>query len=286
MRIAVLLLLLTGCVLSISCSSSGLNFMIFRTEESIMRMNYNGTGRQVLFTGDDTNFNPTLSRNGSKIAFASYSSTDGDFRILLMNANGSNVRELANQPLASHHPAYHPNNRTLAFQSEASGSYQIYRINDDGSGLQQLTFVGANRHPAWNPDGTKLAFMSTRDGNQEIYVMDADGSNQGRLTNNSDRDFRPSWSRDGTRLLFTSDRVGSTQQVWIMNANGSNPQQLTSASQRSWGGAFSPDGRKIVFSREGLSLLGQVWIMDADGSNQVNLSNNANDEYDVSTGTG
>jgi Tol biopolymer transport system component len=285
MKTATLLIIAGVSVLTISCSSnSTANFIVFRNGPGeLLRMNYNGTGRSVIFAGDDTNFNPTLSRNGKKIACASYSSIDGSFRIILMNSNGSYVRELVNQPSFSHAPAYHPNNRTLAFQSNAVGGDQIYRINDDGSGLQQLTNTGRNYLPAWSPDGTKIAFRSDRDGNNEIYVMNADGSNQTRLTNDLSSDIRPAWSPDGQKIVWTSDRTG-TQQIWIMNADGSNPQQLTFAIGRSWGAAFTPDGTRIVFSseRDGNQ---QVYIMNADGSGQTRLSNNAEDEYDISTGT-
>lgn len=285
MKLLTLALMGGVCVLTISCSSNKANFIVFRNGPGeIMRMNYNGSGRSVIFAGDDTNFNPSLSKNGKKIACASYSSIDGTFRIILMNSSGGNVRELLNQPSSSHHPAYHPNNRTLAFHSNSGGTYQIYRINDDGSGLQQLTTIGANQHPAWSPDGSKIAFRSNRDGNNEIYVMDADGSNQTRLTNDAGADIRPSWSPNGQKIVWTSDRSGN-QQVWIMDADGSNPQQLTFAAGRSWAAAFTPDGNRIVFSsqRDGNE---QIYIMNADGSGQTNLSNNANSEYDVTTGTG
>ena len=83
----------------------------------------------------------------------------------------------------------------IAFLSDRDGNWEIYVMNDDGSGQRRLTNnTDTDVSPSWSPDGKKIAFASDRDGNREIYVMNADGSGQTRLTNNTDTDVSPSWS--------------------------------------------------------------------------------------------
>src|SRR5262245_43673360 len=72
----------------------------------------------------------------------------------------------------------------IAFHSIREGSFEIYTMNTDGSGIAKLTNNAAlDLEPAWSPDGQRIVFRSDRDGNFEIYVMNADGSGVTRLTN-------------------------------------------------------------------------------------------------------
>ena len=47
-------------------------------------------------------------------------------------------------------PCWSPDGRTILFQSNRSGKWQIYRVNPDGTGLSQLTFLGENFSPDWS----------------------------------------------------------------------------------------------------------------------------------------
>src|SRR5919201_42308 len=57
-------------------------------------------------------------------------------------------------------PRWSPDGKRIAFVSNRSGDWQIWTINPDGSGLQQLTYTSSGRtlYPVWSPDGTRLAY--------------------------------------------------------------------------------------------------------------------------------
>ena len=83
----------------------------------------------------------------------------------------------------------------IAFTSDRDGDFEIYIMDPDGSGIQQLTDNDRwDMHPAWSPDGSKIAFFSDRDGDNEIYVMNPDGSGIQKLTDNDWSDYSPAWS--------------------------------------------------------------------------------------------
>lgn len=160
-------------------------------------------------------------------------------------------------------------NGVIAFAGRAGGgTYDVFLINPDGTGLANITNHAANdRDPAISPDGTQIAFRTDRDGNDEIYIMNVDGTSPTRLTNDAAQDFGPAWSPDGTEIVWARQPAGSPPFVHVMNTDGTNDRALARG-----GGTpqFSPDGQRITFER----LLNPpsdtpraVLIMNADGTN-------------------
>lgn len=165
-------------------------------------------------------------------------------------------------------------NGKIAFVRVASGDFQIFVMNADGTNPVQLTSSAGNLAPSFSLDGSKIAFVSRRDGgNDEIYVMNADGTNQTRLTNNTGRDSDPSFSPDGTKIAFWSTRDGNGE-IYVMNADGANQTRLTNNTTNDAFPGWSPDGTKIVFEsgRDGNE---EIYVMNADGTNQTRLTNNS-----------
>jgi len=217
----------------------------------------------------------------TKIAF-----TSGKFKtsdIYIMNADGSELKNLTNNPARNEIPCWSPNGTKIAFTSNRDGerNSEIYVMNADGSEPINLTNHPAkDYYPSWSPTGEKIAFYSLREGNPEIYIMNADGSEQTRLTNNTGMDWSlyPSWSPDGGKIAFILHRDGVREgEIYVMNADGSELQRLTNNSARDMYPSWSPDGTKIAFTsyRDGDGNP-EIYIMNADGSEQTRLTNNPN----------
>jgi TolB protein len=70
----------------------------------------------------------------------------------------------------------------IAFMSNRDGNWEIYLVNDDGSGLKRLTSNTANDGlPAWAPDGKTVAFVSDEGGVWAVWAMNPDGSDRRKL---------------------------------------------------------------------------------------------------------
>ena len=94
-----------------------------------------------------------------------------------MNADGSAVTRLTDNPATDDLPSISPDGTQVAFTSDRSGNTNIYVMDIDGTDVTQLTTdPHDDLQPAWSPDGTKIAFHSNRDGDFDILVMNADGT--------------------------------------------------------------------------------------------------------------
>jgi Tol biopolymer transport system component len=213
-------------------------------------------------------------RNG-KIAFTS--TRDGNPEIYTMEADGSNVQRLTNNPASDSSPKWSPDGTKIAFLGSNGFQYDIYVMNADGSNQTRLTNnLVIVEPPEWSPDGTRIVFhFQSGVGNSftnEISVVNADGTNLTQLTN-SGRNSSPRWSPDGTRIVF--DRFGSTFEIYVMNADGSNQTQLTNSGY-AFSPRWSPDSSRITFNstRNGINNA-EIYSMNADGSNQTRLTNNS-----------
>lgn len=118
---------------------------------------------------------------------------------------------------------------------------QIHRINEDGTGYQQLTFkdegiVCPGRvatkmvfayMPCWSPDGTKIAFngklreIDTNHPHDAVIIMDADGSNKQVLFSvpMEEADYKDiCWTHDGKFLVFLMNE-GNDVKVKVLNVD-------------------------------------------------------------------
>ena len=116
------------------------------------------------------------SATGDSILFTK---DDGSRTIAVMNADGTEVRQLTDYDDSSDGSAvWSPDSDSIAFTSNRDGDYEIFVMNVDGTEVRQLTDNddSSDRFAVWSPDGDSIAFMSDRDGDFEIFVMNADGT--------------------------------------------------------------------------------------------------------------
>jgi WD40 repeat protein len=228
-----------------------------------------------LTTDPATDFDPTWSPDGTRIAFRSQ--RDGNDEIYIMNLDGTCQTNVTNDPADDWSPAWSPDGTQIAFAHFFDGNAysDIAVINVDGTGLKRIT-TSSGEYPAWSPDGSRIAFSSARAGNYDIFVMNADGSAQTQLTTDPAYDMSPAWSPDGTQIAFDTQRdsfppkevgIGPEFEIHIINADGSGDTRLTKNSDEDRFPTWAPN-TKIVFSRNG-----NLYIMNADGSHQSLLFN-------------
>jgi Tol biopolymer transport system component len=142
----------------------------------------------------------------------------------------------------------------IAFASDRDGRPQIWLVNVDGSGEEQLTNIdGGACQPEWSPAGTMLIFTSPCNKNQKayedsaIYLIDMFERTAVRLTSGEGGDFDPTWSPDGGKIVFTSLRNNNRPQLYFYDWLARTETFFSLSSAYMYQADWSPAGDQLVF---------------------------------------
>lgn len=182
----------------------------------------------------------------TQIAFISNRS--GAKELMLMDADGENLRQLTQDKNLVLSPRWSPDGREVAFISYAGANAHLFALQLDGLKRRILSArENMNGPAAWSPDGGKIATTLSINGNPELYLLDRSGNILQRLTQHPGIDVSPSWSPDGRSLAFVSDRAGGPQ-IFVMDVASGQVRRLTFEGKYNSEPAWSPRGDRIAFS--------------------------------------
>jgi Tol biopolymer transport system component len=105
------------------------------------------------------------------------------FEVWIMNADGTNKRQVTKLGAASFAPFFTPDGKRIIFCTNhfatdaRKRNFDLALINTDGSGLERVTYNETfDGFPMFSPDGKKLAFASNRNaakqGDTNVFIAD------------------------------------------------------------------------------------------------------------------
>ena len=114
------------------------------------------------------------------------SQRSGSAEIYRMNPDGTQIRQLTEDPQYANQPAWSPDGQQITFMSFRGPLWkgEIYVMNADGTNPINLTqsLDREDSSPSWSPDGKQIVFTSAPVFEWGIWVMAADGGRPRRLT--------------------------------------------------------------------------------------------------------
>jgi hypothetical protein len=187
---------------------------------------------------------PAYSRDGSRLAF------ELEGRLALSAPNGSSIVTLPPLTQRDEDPYWSPAGDRLVFTGTQAGRRNLYVVNNDGTGLRQLTFAGGAR-PAWSVRG-QIAYQAEG----RVYRLDPAAPQRTRMA----RGGNPDWSPSGRSVAYVYR--GTAYRVPARSGAG-----RILLVRRAREPIFSPDGRRMAFVRSQTGDLGSsLWVAHSDGA--------------------
>ena len=246
----------------------------------------------------------------SRIVFASNRS--GAWRIWMVNADGSQMRQLTKTDDDAHDvdPVFSPDGASVLFTSTRGGTAGIWRMAADASKLKRICdgdqaewspdgakivfrrkeriltrdlAAGAEKAispadwphcsgPAYSPDGKTIAFACRWDAGNGIFTIPPAGGKPTRVYDRKGA-CEPHWSPDGTRLVYETET-----RICTIRPDGTKNRLVTYFGGVQRYGRYSPDGRRIVFC-QGASERGpwELYVIPSAGGPPGRLTSGASD---------
>lgn len=179
---------------------------------------------------------------------------------------------LHNEGVESAYPRLSHDRKTILYQSNAGGKWQLMLKPLDSDQVVNLSNDAYNNNfPDWSYDNSRIAFVSDRDGNEEIYMMDREGKNLQRITQDPARDIHPYFSPDGKYILFNSDRGNGSLDIYRYEIKTGETLRVTNTPDDETCARYSPDMKSMVYLKNGYTG-DDVFLMNMSNLTSENLT--------------
>jgi Tol biopolymer transport system component len=161
--------------------------------------------------------------------------------IYVMDADGSDVIRLTDDPAGEFMARWSPDGSRIAFVREGdlrAGTYEaVYTMLPDGTDVRRISSGdgGSDFWPSWSPDGTRVVFAAIRNEDWGIWSVDADGSNERMILGGAGAGYvdNPVWSPDGSLIAFVGnlavDDYSPEDALYVMRPDGTGVTPISDA---------------------------------------------------------
>jgi type II secretory pathway predicted ATPase ExeA len=241
--------------------------------KDIILTDYRGGGMRRLVADGALNLAPSLSPDGTILAYTSY--RDGTPAIYLRTLATGTERRLTSKSGFALPGAWSPNGRYLALTLSVEGNSELFLYDTARQQVRRLTTHNSiDVSPYFAPDSTRLVFTSDRSGSPQLHLTDIEGRVPVQITHTGQHNTAPVWSPHDETIAFIGRSPGGTQDVYTIRADGTHLQRLTNGRRLHKFLTWAPNGRFVLAT----SLQGAIYerhLVRADGQEQRMLPSTA-----------
>jgi len=234
----------------------------------------------------------------NRILFVRTTGTNSD--IYSSNLTGGNLLQLTSEATTETAPKLSPTRDVIAYASNATGQYQLYTMNRDGSNKRRVTTLAVEGYNnsgisfCWSPDGAQLLYGHYN----QLYRINRDGTGNTLVNTASvDRHFREcDWTaQNGGRIVVQVVGVNVYDaELYLLSTDGASANVLVgNLPGRLDSPSFSVDGTRVLYTRDvagfdgvnGRQLDSHIFTQRLDGSNLIDVTASSGTNNSKTPGT-
>ena len=212
---------------------------------------------------------------GGQVVYSS--SVGGNMDLLVMNADGSNQRQVTANSRNNTQPVITRDGRYLIFTSDRSGTSNIWREDIDGTNPRQLTNGSGEAHPDCTPDGKWVVYTLLGAGKPTVWRVSVDGGAPEKIIEGYA--INPTVSPDGKSIAcFYRQQPNERMKIGLFSINGGQPIRTFDMGAMS---VFDPLSSSLRWTADGRALtyvltegdVSNLWTQLVSGESAKQLTN-------------
>ncbi len=232
---------------------------------------------------------PSISPDGSKIAFSKYSNSNTIYDVYMMNIDGSNLINISNMNGQDNYPSWTGDSKNILFLNTVFPNF-LYSVNIDNIQIKTILFQSQDFWMTTPVSVYNSKNMIFSDG-VDVKLFDSETSNISTLcAPQIGGTFTPCWSPNGLNVAFVVVKydnvgndyfaVGGIVQIYNIQTNELKTIYEWSCNKHiDWAGSnelsvcWSPDGNKLLFNKSADGLESHIYIVNIDGTGLKQITN-------------
>ncbi len=213
-------------------------------------VNADGTGLTHVSQTNQEGYFPTLSPDGSTVAFVATGERTPD--IFAVNVSTGENINLTNKAGTDNQPVWSPDGSKIAFVSDREGGdIDIWVMDADGANPTRIARTpGDDTLGGWSPDASQIVFSNRNELGESLWLVDVASGETSELLpiEAGTSDTNPVWSPDGTEIAFYRSSDTANPILYTISPDGENLTQITDGVAPAIFPVYSPDGKWLVYT--------------------------------------